>query len=51
MIPIKDTVPSRTPPLAVFMLIALNVLAFAFELTIPEGSRERLFYVLGIVPA
>ena len=51
MIPIKDTVPSRNPPLAVYALIALNVLAFALELTMPEESRERLFYFLGIVPA
>ena len=38
MIPIKDTVPSRNPPLAVYALIALNVLAFAFELTLPEEA-------------
>jgi membrane associated rhomboid family serine protease len=51
MIPIQDTVPSRNPPLAVYALIALNVLAFAFELSLPEEGRDRLFYLLGIVPA
>ena len=51
MIPIQDTVPSRNPPLAVYALIGLNVLAFAFELTLPEEDRDRLFYLLGIVPA
>lgn len=51
MIPIQDTVPSRNPPLAVYALIALNVLAFAFELSLPEEARDRLFYLLGIVPA
>jgi membrane associated rhomboid family serine protease len=51
MIPIKDTVPGRNPPLAVYTLIALNVLAFALELTMPEDVRDRLFYFLGIVPA
>ncbi len=51
MIPIKDTVPGRNPPLAVYTLIALNVLTFALELTMPEEARERLFYFLGMVPA
>jgi membrane associated rhomboid family serine protease len=51
MIPIQDTVPSRNPPLAVSALIALNVLAFALELTLPHEELERLFYILGIVPA
>ncbi len=51
MIPIHDTVPVRNPPLAVYALIGLNVLAFAIEMAMPEGDLERLFYVLGIVPA
>jgi membrane associated rhomboid family serine protease len=51
MIPIQDTVPSRNPPLAVYILIGLNVLVFALELTLPLGELERLFYLLGIVPA
>jgi membrane associated rhomboid family serine protease len=51
MIPIQDTVSSRNPPLAVYILIALNVLVFALELTLPPGERDRLFYLLGIVPA
>src|SRR5262245_55846834 len=51
MIPIQDTVPSRNPPLAVYVLIALNVLLFSLELTLPPGDREGLFYLFGIVPA
>jgi membrane associated rhomboid family serine protease len=51
MIPIKDTVPGRYPPLAVYTLIALNVFVFALELMLPEPSRERVFYFLGMVPA
>ena len=51
MIPIKDTVPGRYPPLAVYALIALNVLIFALELTLPPVDRDGLFYVMGIVPA
>jgi membrane associated rhomboid family serine protease len=51
MIPIQDTIRSRNPPLAVYALIGLNVLVFAFELTLPHGDLDQLFYILGIVPA
>jgi membrane associated rhomboid family serine protease len=51
MIPIQDTVRGRNPPLAVYTLVGLNVLVFAFELTMPDQELERLLYLLGIVPA
>lgn len=51
MIPVRDTIPSRNPPLAVYALIALNALAFAFEPTVPRAELIRLFYLLGAVPA
>ena len=51
MIPIQDTVRSRNPPLAVYALIGLNVLVFGLELTLPHADLDRLFYLLGIVPA
>ena len=51
MIPIQDTVRSRNPPQAVYALIGLNVLVFALELTLPLEDLDRLFYLLGIVPA
>ncbi len=51
MIPIHDTVPRRNPPLAVYTLIAINVLIFGIELSLPDKELERLFYLLGIVPA
>jgi len=51
MIPIEDTIPSRNPPLALYAIIGLNVLAFAFELSLPPEDLEVLFYLLGIVPA
>jgi membrane associated rhomboid family serine protease len=51
MIPIQDTVRGRNPPLAVYTLVGLNVLVFAFELTLPDQELERLLYLLGIVPA
>jgi len=51
MIPIRDTVPRRNPPLAVYSLIGLNFLIFALELSLPREHLERLFYLFGIVPA
>ena len=51
MIPIQDTVRSRNPPQAVYALIGLNVLVFGLELTLPHEDLDRLFYLLGIVPA
>ncbi len=51
MIPIEDTVSGRNAPLAVSAIIGLNVLVFAFELRLPQEDLERLFYLLGIVPA
>ena len=51
MIPIEDTVTGRNPPLAVYAIIGLNVLVFAFELRLPQEELERLFYLFGIVPA
>jgi len=51
MIPIQDTVPSVNPPLAVYALVAMNVLVFAFELSLDHEDLEQLFYLFGIVPA
>jgi membrane associated rhomboid family serine protease len=51
MIPIRDTVRGRNPPLAVYTLVGLNVLVFALELTLPHEELGKLFYLLGIVPA
>ena len=51
MIPIRDTVPSRTPPLSTVLLIMINVAVFFFELSLPPHQLQRLVYVLGVVPA
>jgi membrane associated rhomboid family serine protease len=50
MIPIQDTIPRRSPPLAVYSIIALNVLAFALELSLSQSDVERFFELFGIVP-
>ena len=51
MIPLRDVVPSRTVPFITVGLIALNGLAFVFELSLPDASLEPFLQVYGVVPA
>lgn len=51
MIPIRDSVPSRSVPVVVRTLILVNVLVFFFEIALSRGSTEQLFYLFGFVPA
>jgi membrane associated rhomboid family serine protease len=51
VLPIRDTIPSRNPPIAVWILILVNGVVFLFELTMPEHALEQFFYLFGIVPA
>jgi rhomboid family protein len=51
MIPIRDTIPRRNFPYAVWLLIAVNVFAFIRELSLPEGATEEFIYLFGLVPA
>ena len=51
MIPIRDTIPSRTVPVVTWSLIAANVAVFLFELTLDPDELEALFYLFGVVPA
>jgi membrane associated rhomboid family serine protease len=51
LFPIRDTIPSRNPPIATWTLILINSVVFLFELTMPEYSLKQLFYLFGIVPA
>jgi len=50
MIPIRDTVPSRCAPVGMWGLIALNILAFWFQRSLPPLLEERFVYLFGIVP-
>jgi membrane associated rhomboid family serine protease len=51
MIPLRDVIPSRTAPLVTVTLIALNALAFFFELSLPEVPRQAFLTTFGVVPA
>ena len=51
MIPIRDSIPSRSAPVVTRALILINALVFFYELELPDKSLENLFYMFGIVPA
>jgi membrane associated rhomboid family serine protease len=52
MVPLKDTVPSRSFPLVNWMLIGLNVFMFMAELSAASrGQVEAMIHDFGIVPA
>src|SRR6266513_1134796 len=51
MFPTKDSVPSRSTPVATRALILVNVVVFFFELGLPHQSVEQVFYLFGLVPA
>jgi membrane associated rhomboid family serine protease len=51
MFPIDDDNPTRITPFVTYGLIALNVLIFVYELTLPEAGLTNFFYQWAIVPA
>jgi membrane associated rhomboid family serine protease len=51
MIPLRDVIPSRTTPVVTFFIIAVNALAFWFELALPGAQRQAFIRAWGIVPA
>jgi membrane associated rhomboid family serine protease len=50
MIPIRDTIPSRTAPIVTLGLIVVNVLVFLHEIALGP-YLERFVYAYGLVPA
>ncbi len=51
MIPLRDTIPTRRVPVVTWTLIAVNLLAFLYELGLTPEGLERLFQTRGLVPA
>jgi len=51
MIPLRDVIPSRTTPVVTVAIIAVNALAFWFELALPGVERQAFLRAWGIVPA
>jgi membrane associated rhomboid family serine protease len=50
MFPISDDNPTRTTPYVTYGLIALNVLVFLYEATLPETQLTKFFYSGAVVP-
>src|SRR3954469_3981652 len=51
MIPLRDVIPSRTTPYITITIIALNALAWLFELSLPHDALNEFLTVYGVVPA
>ena len=51
MIPLRDIIPSRTTPYITVTIIALNALAWLFELSLPHDTLNQFLTVYGVVPA
>lgn len=51
MLPVKDTIPSQTPPLMTWALLVVNGLVFFYELQLTDAELESVFYFFGLVPA
>jgi membrane associated rhomboid family serine protease len=51
VIPLRDSIPSRTAPVVTRALIVINAVVFLFELALPRGALEQVVYLFGIVPA
>ena len=51
MFPLRDTIPSRHPPVMVVSLIVVNAGVFLFELAMPSDVQVPFFYYFGLVPA
>ncbi len=51
MIPLRDANPSSRTPWVTFLIIGLNVLAFLYEVALPQPRLEQLIFTMGMVPA
>jgi len=50
MLPLYDTARSRRVPLVNWLLIALNVLVFLYELSLPSSVLSRFIRTWGLIP-
>jgi membrane associated rhomboid family serine protease len=51
MFPVADVIPSRTTPVVTIALIAVNALAFVYELMLSEYELQLFAQQFGVVPA
>jgi len=51
MLPLKDTIRSRTFPAINWLLIAINALVFLYEINLSPAAGQRFMLTFGLVPA
>ena len=51
MFPVADVIPPRTTPVVTIALIALNAIAFLYEVLLSEYELQLFVQVYGVVPA
>ena len=51
MIPLRDVIPSRSTPYITITIIALNAVAWLFEISLPHEALNEFLTVYGVVPA
>jgi membrane associated rhomboid family serine protease len=51
MFPLKDTIPSKTFPVVNYFLIAVNVLIWLFEASLPTEQLQEFIHIFGAIPA
>ncbi len=51
MIPLKDDAPRISTPFVNYTLIALNTIAFLYEISLNSSLRNSLVFTFGVVPA
>lgn len=51
MLPLRDMNPTRRFPVLTYVLIAINILVFLWELTLPPAALEAALMDLSVVPA
>ncbi len=51
MFPLSDVIPSRTTPYVTITIIALNALAFLYQLQLDSSAVQLLWQHFGLVPA
>jgi membrane associated rhomboid family serine protease len=50
MLPLRDINPRRRVPVMTILIIALNVIVFAYEFMLPKTGLESLIYNWGLIP-
>ncbi len=51
MIPLRDMTPRRSVPLVTVLLIAVNVIVFLYQVSLPPDQAEAFVRIYGLVPA